>query len=381
MSRQDPSQESPPQPYWDGTRWQYPSQGSPPPPHVPPAQAPGTRRAHRRRYRPGVAVVLVMLVALGSVVAVIAVRGHPTTPGSAPTAQEVFELPYARGIRSAEFRVHYPKSMLSASGVIEFAPQHAFSETLSAGGGVDQRWVEVGGVSYWAYSDAPYQAQASEADPFQYLGWDGAPPPDGLEIAGHTRFGGQPAWVLKKADTGDRWIVAERTGAPLEAVLDDVSGKDTYTFSDWGRAPRIQAPAAADVSTERYRGTGSHPVVAPAATVRVLKAQPDSAGDGDPPGFRRVAVEISYKNTTVSSRFDNDPSLVSSDGVFGDAVDPSARPALTADRVLYGKTVTGWDGFLVPKQATSFQLLVGEQAGETGPGSDYLISISVKIPG
>lgn len=380
MSRQDPPKESSPQPYWDGTRWQYPSQGSPPPPQAPPAEAPPAQSAHRRPYRAGVAIVLVMLVVLGSVVAVIAVRGHTTGPGSAPSAEAIFEMPYVRGLRSAEFHVQYPQPARSASGVIEFAPEHAFSETLRAGTRVSERWLEVDGVAYWSYSDAPYQATDQEAGPFQALGWDGTPPPDGLEVAGRTWFEGKQAWVLKKADTGERWIVAERTGAPLEAVLDDSSGKDIYTFSDWGGAPAIQGPSTGDVSTKRYRGSGSASVVAPAATVKVLKARPDSAGDGDPSGFRRVAVEISYKNTSSSTDDLPGPSLVSSEGVFGGAVEPSAKPSLLFEKVPPGKTVNGWVGFLVPRDATSFHLLFAEQADLTPPSSDYLISISVKIP-
>lgn len=382
MSRQEPPDGQSPQPHWDGTRWQYPSQGSPPPPHPKATRVPGMERARRPYYLGALAVVLVALVVLGSVVAVIAVRhSRPNAPGSATSAEDIFQLPYTRGVRSAEFRVQYGAgSPRSASGVIEFGPEHAFSETLLVGTHVSERWMQVGGLAYWASSTAPYQATESEADPFRVLGWDGTPIQDPLEVAGQTRFDGQQAWVVKKGGTGEKWLVAEHTGDPLEAVIDGDLGKETYTFSNWGRAPRIQAPSAGDISTERYRGSGSAPVVAPAATVRVLKAQPDSTAGGDEPaGFRTVALEISYKNTSGSSGSGNAPSLVSSDGVFAGATAPTTRPSLDTEKVLPGKTVTGWEGFTVPRQATSFHLLWGPQLDEAGT-LDYLISISVRVP-
>lgn len=378
MSPQNPPPGSPAEPRWDGTRWRYPGPEPSPQPPGAPVDPSRMHRARRRSYLVGTAIALALAVVLG--VAMIAVRGHQTNgPAPASSAQALFELPYARGVHSADFRVQYTsRPMSSASGVIEFAPEHSFSETLRVGTGVSQSWVQVHGVAYWSYSGSQYQAQDSEVDPFRSLGWDGSPASDRLATAGQTKFDGQPAWILKNSDTGEKWVVAEHNGDPLEAVINTIdSGWATYTFSDWGRAPAIHAPAAGDVSTERYRGAGTTPVVAPAARVRVLKAQPDKAGDGDPAGVRRVAIEFSYQNTSPFSS-SVDPSLVSADGVFAETADPSLSPDVTGSSVPLGKVVTGWGGFIVPRQATSFHLLFGP--GGDQAGADYLISISVQIP-
>ncbi|MBO0707972.1 MAG: hypothetical protein J2P44_06365 [Candidatus Dormibacteraeota bacterium] len=413
MSRQPPPTGTPPKQYspdgrwyWDGTRWlPVPPLASPgrldgmgtrswaPPPAAmaevaPPLQVeapPAPHRPRRRSSLVGVAIAAVALIVLGSVgsVAVIAIRGRlPTVPGSAPSAQAIFEMPYTDGVRSARFRVsgHAAGSTWTGSGVIEFAPEHAFSQTLRdpATGTVFEQDVETGGVAYSAQAGSRYRATDYEVNDFGFIGWDGRPAPRQLEVTGQTRLEGQQAWVLKEAGTSDKWVVAEHTGDPLEAV---VSGYDTYTFSDWNRAPAIRAPAASEISSGLYSGSGSAPAVAPAATVRVLKARVDSNGGGDPTGFRTVALDISYKNTASSaSNFDNDPSLVSSDGVFGDTTSTALSPPLQAARVARGQTVTGWDAFVVPRQATRFHFLFGEQLDQEAD-LDYLISIAVEVPG
>lgn len=392
--------------YWDGTRWlpvppladpgQGDGMGARPwaPPRAPMAGLPpplavetplGPHSAPRRRPSLlGVSVVLVALIVLGSVASVaVATRGRPpSVPGTTPTAQSIFEMPYTEGVRSARFRVsgHAAGSTWTGSGVIEFSPQHAFSQTLSdsSTGTVFEQDVEAGGVGYSAQAGSRYRATDAEVNDFGFIGWDGRPAPRQLEVTGQTRFDGQQAWVLKEAGTPDEWVVAEHTGDPLEAV---VSGYDTYTFSDWNRAPEIRAPAASEISSGLYSGSGTAPAVAPAATVRVLKARVDaSIGGGTPTGFRAVALDISYKNTAASaSNFDNVPSLVSSDGVFGNTADTALSPPLQAARVDRGQTVTGWDAFVVPRQATRFHLLFGEQLDQEAI-LDYLISISVEVP-
>ncbi|MBO0702820.1 MAG: hypothetical protein J2P38_07800, partial [Candidatus Dormibacteraeota bacterium] len=318
---------------------------------------------------------------------VIAIRDHhpggstSNLPASAPSAQSVFELPYTRRVRSAEFRLVHKGDggTWSGSGVIEFAPEHAFSETLRGGGGVFERDVEVGGVAYQEAFGSRYQITEYELNDFSFIHWDGGAPPDQLELSAQTTFDGQPAWVLKQAYGSSKWIVGKHTGDPLEAVID---GSDIYTFSHWGQAPAIQAPAAGDVSTGRYSGSGSAAVVAPAATVRVLKEKA-VAGVGDPAGFRTVALLISYKNTSAASNFDNSMSLVSSDGVFASAEYSELRPSLKpGTRVARGRRIVGWDEFVVPRQATSFHLLFGEQLDQMNstPRLDYLISIAVQAP-
>lgn len=338
----------------------------------------------RRSYLVDVAIVLIALLLLGSLgsVAVITIHNRLTSvPSSAPSAQAIFQMPFTKGIRSARFHEveRAGGSTLTGSGVIDFAPQHAFSESMSGSSGVFEKDVEVGGVAYEAITGSRYRATAAELIHFESLGWDGAPAPGQLEITSQTKIAGQQAWVLKEANTSNRWVVAEQTGDPLEAVL---NGNDTYTFSGWGRAPAIKAPSAGEVSTGRYNGSGSDPVVAPAATVTVLKAQVDStAAAGDPAGFRTVALDLSYKNTSSSaSDFDDTPSLVSSDGVFSMATYTTLSPSLQAGTgVAPGQTITGWVGFTVPRQASSFNLLFAEQADQSQT-LDYLISIGVQVP-
>lgn len=395
--------------YWDGARWlPVPRSGDPeqlggigsrswaPPPSspaqpppalpLPTASTPDVAGPHRRRpYLGDVATVLVALILLGSLgsAAVIAIRAlRPDATGSAPSARTIFELPFTKGIGSARFRVdgHGVGSKWTGSGVIEFAPAHAFAQTLEdpAGGGVLEQDVEAGGVAYTAQAGSRYQATDFELNDFAFMGWDGSPAPAQLEITGRTTFGGQRAWVLKVAGTSDQWVIGERSGDPLEVV---VGGYETYTFGDWGRAPAVRAPAMSEVSSAVYRGAGSVPVVAPAATVRVLKARVDPAGSGgDPRGFRTVALDISYQNTaSLASNFDNDPALVSSEGVFGDTTGTGLTPPLQAGRVGREETVTGWDAFVVPRQATRFHFLFAEQLDQE-QSLDYLISISVVVP-
>lgn len=327
--------------------------------------------------------MLVALIVLGSVgsAAVVAIRGRQVgVPGSAPSAQAIFAMPYTK-VRSAAFREvgHAGGSTWTGSGVIEFAPPHAFTETLSSRGQVFERQVEAAGVAYTENIPSRFHATDYELTDFRSLGWDGAPAPARLDITAQTTLAGQEAWVLKQAGTANRWVVGEQTGDPLEAV---VGGNETYTFSDWGRAPAIEAPAAGEVSTDRYAGSASAPAMAPVATVTVLNEQPDAAAGtgGDPPGFRTVALEISYTNTGSASQFDDAFSLVSSDGVFAPAAYATASPSLEPMPVAHGQTITGWDGFMVPRHATTFHLLFGEQLDQI-LSVDYLISISVAIPG
>lgn len=425
MSRQTPGDPSPPHQYspdghwyWDGTRWLAVPVGQPPmpredappggignpawapPPPVPvpqppqatptptPASAPviAPPAADRVKRRPTflvpVAIVLTALIVLGGVAsgAVIAMRTHQTSlPASAPSAQAIFEMPYAKGVRSARFQEvqHAGGSTFHGSGVIEFAPDHAFSESLSSKYGVFQRVVQVGGVSYQADVGTTYRATDTEPLQFSLLGWDGRPQLDTLQLTSQTEVAGQQAWVIKEAHSSNEWIVGEQTGDPLEAIL---NGHDTFTFSDWGKAPAIKAPAT--VSTSRYSGSASGPVVAPAATVTVVKEQIDSANSSDvPAGFQNVALEISYKNTAASaSDFDNILALVSSDGVFADATFSSLDPSFKSGTgVSPGQTITAWDDFTVPKQSTDFHLLFGEQ-GDQMQSLDYLISIQVPAP-
>ncbi len=185
---------------------------------------------------------------------------------------------------------------------------------------------------------------------------------------------------MRQGGTSNRWVIAEQTGDPLQAVLD---GNDIYEFSDWGRAPAIEEPAANQVSTGLYRGAGNTAVVAPAATVTVLKEQPDpTAVATDPAGFRTIALELAYKNTaSAASDFDDSPSLVSAAGVFATAGFTTLTPSLQAGTgVAPGQTITGWVGFMVPRQETNFHLLFGEQIDQF-QSLDYLISISVQAPG
>ncbi len=406
--------------YWDGTRWlpvpagQLPFPTGPaqptgignqswaptPPPVVAPPEAPQpsptpaptiVARAPQvhapKRLRPylvGIAIALVALLMLGGVGtgALIAIRNHQTAvPSSAPGAQAIFEMPFTKGVRSARFHEVENAGWTTSdgSGVIEFSPAHAFSESLSSKYGVFQRAVEVGGVTYQAIAGDKYRADDTELTHFQDLGWDGNPLFEPLQLIAQTSVAGQQAWVLKEAHSSNRWIVGEQTGDPLEAIL---YGNDTYTFSDWGNAPAIKAPPATAISTGRYSGSASDPVVAPAATVKVLGTQVDStAGRGDPPGFQNVALEISYENTAASaSDFDNVISLVSSDGVFAQSTYTTMTPAFQSGTgVSPGQTITGWDGFMVPKQATDFHLLFGEQVDQS-QSVDYLISIAVPAP-
>ena len=325
------------------------------------------------------------LVVLGSVgsVAVIAIRGRqPTVLSSGARAQAIFEMPFTKGIRSARFRVsgHGVGSAWDGSGVIEFAPQHAFFQALrdSATGGVFEEDVEAGGVAYTAQAGSRYQATDYELNDFAFIGWDGTPPPNQLEVTGQTRLDGQQAWVLNEAGASDRWVIGQRTGDPLQVRIGEY---DTYSFSDWGQAPAIQAPAPAEVSTQIYSGSGSAAVVAPEATVRVIKARADpTSGRSDPAGFRTVALDISYTNTaSAASNFDNTTSLVAAGGVFGDNAFTSLSPPLQAGRVGRGGTITGWLAFVVPRQATRFHFLFGEQLDQQ-QSLDYLISISVQVP-
>lgn len=408
--------------YWDGTRWipvragqpPLPSETTqpggmgnpawaPPPPVPPPAAAPeqlpqppppqpatpvtsprGATAGRNRPYLVGVAIALVALLVLGGAGsgALIAIRNHQTAvPSSAPSAQSIFEMPFTKGIRSARFREveHAGATTFNGSGVIEFAPDHAFSESLSTKYGAFEQDLEVGGVSYQAITGNKYRAGDTELTHFQDLGWDGNPLFDSLDVVSQTTVAGQQAWVLKQEHSSNRWIIGEQTGDPLEAIL---NGSDTYTFSDWGKAPAIKAPAAGAVSTGRFPGSGSGPVVAPAATVAVVGAQVDAvAGRDDPPGFQNVALEISYENTAASaSDFDNVISLVSSNGVFAGSTYTTLTPAFQSGTgVSPGQTVTAWDGFMVPKQATGFHLLFGEQADQSQT-IDYLISIPVDVP-
>lgn len=361
-------------------------QAQPVPPAAAPVVAPpGMFRARRRRsYLVDLSIVLVALLVLGGIGTgtVLAIRNHQTSvPSSAPSAAAIFEMPFTKDVRSARFHEVEKTggSKITGAGVIDFAPQHAFSEVLSGVGGIFERDVQTGEVAYEQIAGEKYQATDSEDVHFQLMGWDGSAPPQDLEIARQTKLDGQQAWVLKQAHGSNEWIVGEQTGDPLEMVVDKM---DSYTFSDWSHAPAIQAPPAAQVSTTIYRGSGDSPVAAPAAKVTVLKEKVDpTPGQDDPPGFQTIALEISYENTTKSpSDFDNLLSLVSSQGVFAISgftqLTPSFKPGAG---VSPGQTVTGWDAFTVPTDSTSFHLLFAEQADQS-QSLDYLISIAVTVP-
>lgn len=368
--------------FWDGTRWRAGGPGGKVwavPQPVLAAAPPGPPR----RGFAALTLALIAAVAVASVAAVT-IRGRLAGAATAahPSAQAIFDLPYSRGVRSAEFQSITPpggpnwvtygaEPAWKGSGVIEFAPQHAFSESLlTYAGVVFERNLEAGGVAYQTLTGAaPYQASAAEPYDFRSLGWDGGPAPSSLTVAGQTTIDGQLGWVLKQAYTRNRWVVAERTGDPLKAVISHT----TYTFGAWDRAPAIRAPAPADVSTTVYRGAG---VDAPGATVSVLSEKVDTAdADGDPSGFRTVALEIVYHDTSSDwAAFNNDPSLVTSSGVFAPSTYTSLSPWLRPQVVRPGAIVWGWDGFVVPRGATRFDLLFGVPTG------DGLISISVSIP-
>lgn len=405
--------------YWDGSRWlPVPPGGFPvsgagvesrrsgigdptwaPPPvlrsGVPPAIAvpaaapvaaapaparPRPRLRLSRRLLVTVASVLAALVVIGASVGTVAEIRHQQSavPSSHPSADTIFEMPFWKGVRSARFYgvTHAVGTTWTESGTIDFGPQHAFDEKLTGKSGVFEHDVVVGGSSYQTGAGSSgFQATTYESEDFRSIGWDGGPPPMDLSVVGQTTIAGQVGWVLRESASHSEWIVGEQTGDPLQVVIDG----HAITFSHWGHGAAIKAPSS--VSTQRYSGAAGTPVKAPAATVSVVDAQVDSgATSGGPAGFRTIAIKLSYTNDTSSaSNFDDSPSLVTSDGVFAYPDFTTMQPQLNGGAMSPGQTVVGWNGFLVPDQATQFHLLFGPQLDQI-PDLDYLISISVQVP-
>ncbi|MBO0709375.1 MAG: DUF4352 domain-containing protein, partial [Candidatus Dormibacteraeota bacterium] len=118
-------------------------------------------------------------------------------------------------------------------------------------------------------------------------------------------------------------------------------------------------------------------ITAPGMSMEVDAVQPAPAMLGSPPaGYRYQAIELSYRNDGQEAvTFDNSFTLTGDHGAqYEESHSVQMAPMLPHNQILQpGQLVSGWDIFVVSRDARDLTLRVGPQADEQNV--DFLVSI------
>ncbi|MGH7918517.1 MAG: DUF4352 domain-containing protein, partial [Candidatus Dormibacteraceae bacterium] len=293
--------------------------------------------------------------------------------------------PFTRGVESATFTAVGTSNTYGrrrAKGEIFFAPEHGFAITET----IDGRWAEqqldVGGYGYTRESPSGgWHLDGSYCSEFFYLDWDGSPLTDHLSVSGPVEMDGEQAWHLDDR-TGDQWWVGVQTGHPLQAIDEGLR----YTFSDFGRAPKLRAPAKSRILTRIYQGPAGRPVAAPLETVTVSGAQREDHLNGTyaPPGYEYLSVQVTVVNTSAQPLgidLDSPPAMGVRNGgeYWQDLLAEQPGPPGGGQKLAPGASESAT---LVYDVETNVRQVLTEFSSEEldpDPSAGYLIVVPVKI--
>lgn len=362
--------------FWTGTTW------IPAAEVLLPRSAPASPESVAARSGPrwrlwvsaAVAVVLVAAVTTG----VLARRPAPH-PGRTPSADRIFALPFTDHVGSAEVRGSLTGQGLieEVNGVVDFTPDRALHVALNVGGAYVGEYLDIGGIDYQTQEPGgPWDAGTPVSLIDRALGWAGGPPPPGLRLMGQQQVAGEPAWHLS-SPAGAGWWIGVHTGHPLRFMFRSQEWALDLTFRGFGGQPAIMAPPQSNVSTLPIQGAVGTVITAPGMSMEVDAVQPAPAMLGSPPaGYRYQAIELSYRNDGQEAvTFDNSFTLTGDHGAqYEESHSVQMAPMLPHNQILQpGQLVSGWDIFVVSRDARDLTLRVGPQADEQNV--DFLVSI------
>lgn len=306
-------------------------------------------------------------------------RGPFGHPAQSPPATRIFALPFAHHVASAGVRGTLTTlgAIEEVSGTLDFTPDRALHVVVYVGGAYVGEYLDIGGIDYQTEEPGgPWDAGTPVSPIDGALGWAGGPPPPGLRVVGQEQVAGEPAWHLVSL-SGAGWWIGVRTGHPLRFVYRNQQWALDLTFRGFGGQPALMAPPQSNVSTMPIRGAVGAIVAAPEMSIEVNAIQPTPPMLGAPPsGYRYVALELSYQNAG--------PEPVTFDNVFTVTGDHGAQyeqsqtvqmaPILPHNLLLQpGQQVSGWDVFVISRDASNLMLRVGPQTDEQSV--DFLLSI------
>lgn len=344
---------------------------------APPAAAASRARPRWWVWTPAVVAVVVILAA--TTAGFLARPGSPAGP--TPAADRIFALPFADHVGAAG--VH---GTLASQGVVEevhgvvhLTPDRALHVILSVGGAYVGEYLDIGGIDYQTQEPGgPWDVGTPVSLIDGALGWAGGPPPPGLRVIGRERVAGEMAWHLESG-SGAGWWIGAGSGHPLRFADRNQQWALDLTFSRFGGQPPVMAPPQSNVSTLPLQGAVGSIVSAPEMSIEVNAIEPaPPVLSAPPPGFRYQAIDLSYENDGPEAvTFDNAFTLTGTHGAQYDQSETvQMAPILPHDVVLQpGQLVSGWDVFVVSRDARDLTLRVGPQADEQNV--DFLLSIPV----
>lgn len=321
-----------------------------------------------------VAAVLVAVVTAG-----VLMSRPAGQPGPTPPADRIFALPFTHHVGSVGMRGTLTGEGVTegVNGVVAFTPDRALHVTLNVGGAYVGEYLDIDGIDYQTQEPGgPWDAGTPVSLIDRALGWAGGPPPPGLRVVGHQQVAGEPAWHLV-SPSGRGWWIGAQTGHPLRFAVRNQQWALDVTFRGFGAQPAIMAPPQSNVSTLPIQGAVGTIISAPQMSMEVDAVQPAPAMLGSPPnGYRYQAIDLSYRNDGQEPvTFDNAFTLTGDHGAqYEQSPNVQMAPILPHDELLQpGQTVSGWDIFVVSRDARDLTLRVGPQADEQNV--DFLVSI------
>lgn len=375
--------------FWTGAAWIEASdildgdarEESRPAPAVPATASPA---APAMRWRIAAASILIaVLVAAGF--------GHwalgslsRTSSSGVPSAESILNSPFTHHVRNATFSaVGIGWAGWNATGEIFFRPKIGFAITERIDGALSQQFLDVDGLGY--ERDQPggaWHAQPTYPPEYFDLGWDGGGAADrDLQVGGPVRIRGEEAWHLWDG-LGNEWWIGVANGRPLE--VEDLGFR--YIFSNFGKAPGLQAPARAEIATGIYPGQVGQAVATPAFSV--LAGDPRvHALQGylpAPQGYRYLSLRVSVTNrlATPAGLPLGAPVVTSAQGgeYWQDTLQESQTVADGTPALAPGASESGTLVFVVAKGVKVVRLLISTTQLQPNPVlGDYLVVITVHL--
>lgn len=377
--------------FWTGAAWIPASQvlgkGQPGDyqyhaPALPRAPRPVERLA---RWPVVTAAALLMALVLSGVGDYVLAHRPPSSSSqrNMPSAASVLRSPYTHHVRSATFTaVGTAIGTQTATGEIFFSPQRSYEITEQINGYFAEQFLDIGGYAYQRDTrHGPWQLQPTYNGEYFYLDWDGGPVSRTLSIGGPVKVDGHQAWHLWDG-LGDEWWIGVGTGRPLAAV--DLGYR--YTFSNWGKAPRLHAPPASDVATQVYHGRIGQALQTPAFGISV--ASPQVTGQSGPvtapPGYRYLSLQVTVTNLAAQSLgVPLGQPVVTSPGGGEYWQNPMQESQDLPDgtrQLAPGASESGTLVFDVEKGVNEVRLLLSTSQLQPDPTStDYLVVITVSL--
>lgn len=374
--------------FWNGERW-IPSaavlagEPEPEPDPVPvPAAAPAPAAPGRPRTLSLVAIGAGALIAVLLVTTIgvsIAGRGGNGPGVSTPPARQIFEAPFASGLRNAHVAISTRDGNYQerGQGVMTFTPSRGMRVTVAVGGQPIKESIDLYGISYerqtgdqtqWKVSDIP-------STDFDDTGWADRDPPEQLRVTGQEQVGNDSAWHLT-AKGGYNWWIRVKDGYPLKLVRQLGSITVTYLFDRFNSGGSIQVPTDNEVSTKLARGKVGDVLRVPWAQAQVMQVNPNYSARYQPdPGFRYVAAYLVFTNVTGATvKFDDLLNLTDTTGfAYANHTYLAPSPQLGATQMAPGQTIQGWMAFEVPQAAHGLTVRIPTPIEQND--ADYLFSI------